>query len=560
MPVVTETLDPAHLETAQAGMLTAGIYDTLYVLDPLARPAAIVPIAAVALPEVSGDYRTFTIRVRPGILFTPHPAFGGKPRELTAADFAFAIKRVFDPKIRSTSRFLLEGKIEGLDALARRSEEGGGRAFDYDAPVAGLAVIDRFTMRIHLNAPDPIFPFVFTSSAFAGVAREAVEAEGESYAQHPVGTGAFVVAEYTPGQRLVLVRNPGYRQMRGEDLLTPASRDSRAAFGLRGMRLPGADRIEFSTTPEPSAELLALRRGELDLIYLITPELATRNGKLTPDLAREGLRLSRETMPIGLYLFFSMRDPIVGGDAPEKIALRRAISMAYDDDEYIRVMDAGFSTVRQQVVPPGIEGFIPGYRNPNMYDPAAANALLDRFGYRRGKDGYRRKPDGSELAIPFLTGNSSDSRRYAEWTKRLYDRIGLQATFEFVTVGEKVKRMTHCQFGVGGMDWALDIPDGINPMSMFWSKGIGGWNMSCYRDLAFDAAYEKALVTPPGPARIELFRTMQMRVDAYAPARPRPVSDTLLLKRARVVGPFSSINDWLNIVTLGVEPDPATAK
>ena len=101
MPIVAETLDPARSDNMQANMLMAGIYDTLYVLDPLARPAVIVPLAAEALPEVSPDFREFTIRVRPGIRFTPHAAFGGKARELTATDFAYALRRVFDPKIHS---------------------------------------------------------------------------------------------------------------------------------------------------------------------------------------------------------------------------------------------------------------------------------------------------------------------------------------------------------------------------------------------------------------------------------------------------------------------------
>jgi oligopeptide transport system substrate-binding protein len=559
MPVITETLDPARATTMQAGMLMAGVFETLYVLDPLARPAAIVPLTAATMPEVSVDYRTFTIRIRRGIFFTSHPVFGSKPRELTAADFAYAFKRAVDPKIRSPGLFLVEGKIEGLDELVVRAKETG-RAFDYDAPVPGLVVVDRHTLRIHLNRPDPIFPFLLTANLLSGVAREVVEAEGDSFSRRPVGTGAFVVTEFAPGQRLVLTKNPNFRALRGEDLLTPASRASPAALPLRAMRLPGADRLEFSNTPESSAELLALRSGEVDLIYLGTPELATRNGTLLPELAREGIRLVREPQPTSLLTFFSMRDQVVGGTAPEKIALRRAIAMAFDDKEFIRVLDAGMSTMRHQVVPPGVEGYIPEYHNPNLFDPSTANALLDRFGYRRGPDGYRRNPDGTQLTIPVLGGTSSDARKIAEFTKRMYDRVGLRAAFEAVPAGERVKRMTQCRFAVAGMDWGLDLPDGTNPMGMFWSKAIGTWNMSCYTDPVFDEAYEKALVTPPSPARTELFRIMQMRIDAYAPARPRPITDTLLLTRAHVVGPFMTINDWLNIVTLGIDPKSTSPK
>jgi len=88
---------------------------------------------------------------------------------------------------------------------------------------------------------------------------------------------------------------------------------------------------------------------------------------------------------------------------------------------------------------------------------------------------------------------------------------------------------------------------------MFYSKSIGSMNMSCFVDSAFDVAFEQALVTPSGPARIEQFRTMQMRLDAMAPMRPRPVGDNLMLKRGNVIGPFATSNDWLQVITLGVE-------
>ena len=559
IPRIPETLDPARAADMLTWYLIAGIYDTLYVLDPVARPAAIVPTAAAALPEVSADYRTFTIRVRPGIFFTPHPSFGGKPRELTAADFAYAFKRVVDPKVRSPALYLVEGKIEGLDALAKRAD-AAGTGIDYDAAVSGLVVVDRQTLRIRLNAPDPIFPFLLAAAPFAGIAREAVAAEGEGYGQRPVGTGAFVVANFVPGSRLVFARNPGYRAIRWEDVLTPASRAATPAHPMRGKRLPGADRIEFSSTPEESSQLLALRRGELDLIYMTAPELATLDGRLKPDIVRDGLRLVRDPAPVTFMTVFSMRDPVVGGDSREKVALRRAILMAFDDAEWIRAFDAGFSTVRHQVVPPGIEGHIPGYRNPNLFDPTTANALLERVGYKRGTDGYRRNPDGSALTVSALIGTSSDARKEAEFIQRMLNRIGIRVAFEAATGAERGKLQATCRYGMSATDWALDVPDGTNVLSMFWSKAIGSVNVSCFADPMFDAAFEKALVTPPGPARTELFRTMQTRLDAMAPMRPQPSRENLLMKRGDVLGPFGTINDWLQVVTLGFDTNAAPAR
>ena len=547
---IADTFDPARAPDALSWFLLAGVYDTLYVLDPVARPAAIVPSAAAALPEASSDHRVFTIRVRPGILFSPHPAFNGKPRELVAADFAYSIKRLIDPRLRSPSSYLIEGKVDGLDALAKRASDAG-QALDYDASVAGLEVVDRYTLRIRLAAPDRLFPFVLALPCFSAVAREVIEHAEVS--DRPIGTGAFVVEDFLPRQRLVFVRNAQYREVRFDDRLTPSSRATAASHPMHGQRLPGTDRISFFATPEPSAELLALRRGELDLIYATAPELATVDGKLLPGLAKEGIELVHDAPPVLIMYLFSMRDPVVGGASREKVALRRAIAMAFDDEEWIRLFDAGFAQPPDQLVPAVIEGHLPGYRNPNRFDPAAANALLDRVGYRRGKGGYRSNPDGTPLTVDMLIGTSSEARKEAEFHKRMLDRIGVRIAFEAAAQAERIKRSIHCQFGIGYYDWSFDVPDGTNVMSVFWSKTIGSANASCFDDTVFDAAYQKALLEPPGPARLELFRTMQSRLDALAPLRLRPARENILLRRKGVLGPYPTINDWLQVVTLGVE-------
>ncbi len=341
-------------------------------------------------------------------------------------------------------------------------------------------------------------------------------------------------------------------------------RRSRAARRARSRcaerRCPASIAWNFPARRKSSAELLALRRDQLDLIYLGAPELATRDGKLLPDLARDGVRLVREDQPTALLSFFSMRDPVLGGNSREKIALRRAIQMAIDDKEWIRVFDAGFSSVRQQVVPPGVEGHVPGYVNPNNFDAGggkrAARPVWLPQGGRRLPAEPRRFCAGRHRAYRHVV-ELAQERRILEADARPHRH---SHQFEAVTPAERLKRMTHCRFGMASMDWGLDVPDGTNPMSMFYSKSIGSVNMSCYEDAVFDAAFEKALVMPPGPERLELFRTMQSRLDAYAPTRPRPISDTLLLKRDRVIGPFGTINDWLQIMTLSVDTSAQPVK
>ena len=89
--------DPAKVGDLYSARVLSHIFEGLYRYDPLAVPVKVKPLTAVALPEVSSDFRVWTIRLQPGIHFADDPAFKGRPRELVADDYAYAIKRYYDP-------------------------------------------------------------------------------------------------------------------------------------------------------------------------------------------------------------------------------------------------------------------------------------------------------------------------------------------------------------------------------------------------------------------------------------------------------------------------------
>src|ERR671937_1952761 len=200
--------DPVRVHDYYSGHVLEAVYDTLLTYDYLARPAKLVASAA-AMPEISADGKTYTFRIRKGIYFTDDPAFKGKKRELTAQDFAYSIRRFFDPKNRSPYAFLFTGKIVGLDELAAKAKAGA--KFDYDVPVAGLQTPDRYTLVIRLNEPDRNFNYVLAFPNTAAVAREVIEAYGDESPSHPVGTGPFLLKRYVRSSKIVLARSPNYR-------------------------------------------------------------------------------------------------------------------------------------------------------------------------------------------------------------------------------------------------------------------------------------------------------------------------------------------------------------
>ena len=376
------SFDPQFSADAGSDGIIDHIYDSMLDYDYLARPVKLVPRTLEAMPVVEDDSATFVFRLKKGIFFTPDPAFRGQPRELTAADQAYALKRLLDPAVKSPWLWLIEGKIVGADAVRASALKSG--KFDYDAPIAGLEVVDRYTLRIRLKKPDLRFLYIFAVPNTAAVAREVVEAYGRDFGAHPVGTGPYMIGEYQRSAKITLVANPAFR----ETTYVPAGPVPQAsmpiAAALNGKKLPLVGRILITVIEEGQAVWLAFANRELDLLERLPAdfvEQALANGKLRPDLAGAGVRHEVLLRPNTRWTYFNMEDPVVGGYTPEKIALRRAIGMGYDINEFIRVILKGRAVPANGPIPPDIAGYDPQLKTAaQLYDPAAARALLDKFG------------------------------------------------------------------------------------------------------------------------------------------------------------------------------------
>jgi ABC-type transport system substrate-binding protein len=188
-PVAETGFDPAQVQDLYSNTINVHIFDSPLAYDYMARPPKLVPNTTVSLPEASEDFRVFTLRLQRGILFQDDPAFKGQPRELVAEDYAYSIKRVFDPRWKSQMLFIIEpSRIVGLDDVRSRALKSK-LPFDYNAQVPGLQVLDRYTLRIRLAEPNPRFVYTLTSSVLGAVAREVVEAYGDQVSAHPSAPG-----------------------------------------------------------------------------------------------------------------------------------------------------------------------------------------------------------------------------------------------------------------------------------------------------------------------------------------------------------------------------------
>src|SRR6267378_5051821 len=205
---VSETgFDPAQVNDLYSVIIFSHILDAPLTYDYLALPFKLKPNTAAAMPEVSPDGKTWTIRIRPGIYFADDPTFRGKKRELTAQDYVYSLKRHWDPKSKSPNLYLLDKRVVGMDAVRKQALAGG--KFDYDRDVEGLRAIDRYTFRIVLNEPTPNLLYYLTFCTLAcAVARDVIEAYPERSMEKPVGTNAYRLAQWKRSSRIVLEHNP----------------------------------------------------------------------------------------------------------------------------------------------------------------------------------------------------------------------------------------------------------------------------------------------------------------------------------------------------------------
>ena len=523
---VAETgFDPAQVTDLYSRIVTNHIFEGLYHWDPLARPLKVKPLTAAGMPEVSADYRTWTVRVRPGIFFAEDPAFKGKARELVAADYVYAIKRFADPANKSPGWATVEQKkILGL-AAAREKALKEKKPFDYDTEIEGLRALDRYTLQFKLEEPEPRFIHspLAAGDLYGAVAREVVEHYRDAIPAHPVGTGPFRLKQWRRSSLIVLERNPQYRHRTYD--AEPAADDAEGQAilaTLKGRRLPMVDRVEVSIIEESQPMWLSFLNGRTDVIERVPEdfiETVAPGGKLVPSLAKKGVQMYRRLGSDSAFIYYNMEDPVVGGYTPEKIALRRAMNLALDVQREIRVARRGQAIPAQGPISPHLVGYDEDFKSEmSDYDPARAKALLDMYGYvDRDGDGWREQPDGSPLAITMATQPVQRSRQLDELRKKNWDAIGVRVSFKAAKWPENIKAMRAGSLQMWALGVLSDVPDGQTTLMRMYGPQVGNQNFARFRNAEVDKLIADILVMPASPERLEKMDRVKRITLAYAP-------------------------------------------
>ena len=514
--------DPAQISDLYSGYIVANIFESPLQYDFLARPAILRPRTLVALPEISSDFRTYTLRVRPGIFFQDDPAFKGKRRELTAADHVYAMKRVFDPRWKSPQFTSMEKYgMAGLSELRKQAQASG--EFEYERDVEGLQVLDRYTFQVKLPKPEPAFIYELVDArVFGATAHEVIDTYGDSIMAHPVGTGPFRLAQWRRSSFIVLERNPTFRDEFYD--AQPSADDPRGqqiAAQLKGRKLPMVDRVEISILNESQPRWLSFLNGSQDTVNVPLEFInqAVPNGKVSPALARANVLLDRIINPDIVMTFFNMEDPIVGGYTPEKVALRRAINLSYDVYEEIRLIRNGSMVPAQSPIPPLMPGFDPEFvSSMSRFDRAEARALLDTYGYiDRNGDGWREQPDGSPLVLQIASESSQIDRQFNELWQRHLTAVGLQVRFNINQWPENAKSARAGKLMIWLLGWSATAPDPDTFVALGFGPNKGAPNYARFQNETFDKYYVTQRTTPNGPEREAALLELKRLFVAYMP-------------------------------------------
>jgi ABC-type transport system substrate-binding protein len=475
-------LDPAVASDLATLSLLENLFDPMLRYDYAARPVKLVPNSLRAMPVSDASRTVWTFHLKPGMYFSDDPVFNGKKREVTAADYQFAIERLLDPALKSPWSFMFAGKLADLRAL------------------------DRYTLRLTLKEPDPSLLFYLALPATGAVAKEVVQAYGSQVGNHPVGSGPFRIEQWKRSDRITLAANRDYHQ------------------SWQGRRLPIVDKVDVKIMEEYQSRVLGFLNGEFDYIEQVPESMrdmvldpASPAPVLKQELAERGMVLSPFPVLQTYYMWMNMEDPVIGGYSKEKVALRRAIALGYNGAEDIALLKKGLAIPAQSPLPPNVLGYDAGYRSPIRYNPRLAKALLDRFGYTVGKDGFRTLPNGQPLALVMHSEATMVGRLRDELWRKNLNALGIRVSFKTDKKTEIIKASRLGKVQMFETNWIADFPDGDNFFQLLYGPNGGRANYARFNLPDYNRRYEKARQLNDGPERNALYRELSQLIHAYNP-------------------------------------------
>ncbi|HAT6935115.1 TPA: peptide ABC transporter substrate-binding protein [Legionella pneumophila] len=590
-----KTLDPARSYSSNEYLFIAQIYEPLLEYDYYKRPYELIPLTATRLPQIryldaqgnpvsAGDntkpaYSVYTIQIKKGILYQPHPALAQKKdgsyryhhlpedyleehdisklsdfkytgtRELIIDDYIYQIKRLANPAVSSPIYGLMSYYILGFKEYGDSLPKGLANKNSFidlrKYPLKGVKKLDDYTFEITLKGQYTQFLFWLAMPFFAPVPWEAdlfysqkdMDDKNLSFGWYPIGTGPFMLTENNPNRSMILEKNPNFREVyfpvNGSDA------DRRAGYLTnQGRRLPLIDKAVYTLEKESIPRWNKFLQGYYDMSGISADSFdqaihINRFGEpiLSQEMKDKKIYLRQTLEPSIYYTGFNMLDSVVGGNSKRARKLRQAISIAVNFDENIAIFFNGRGIPAQGPIPPGIFGYKEGKEgiNPYVYQWVNnarkrkslkdAQKLMVEAGYPGGID----PKTGKHLILHYdvMTTGGPDDKARLDWMRKQFANIGIDLNIRATLYNrfQEKMRIGHAQIFSWG--WNADYPDPENFLFLLYGKNgkvkYGGENASNYENPEFDRLFNLMKNRPNDLQRQKLIDKMLAIVRYDAP-------------------------------------------
>lgn len=575
-------LDPVRSYSSDESRFIDQIYEPPLQYHYLKRPYVLEPLTLTEMPKVSflngqGEetednsqvvYSEYTLTIKPGIRYQPHPAFATRQdgsafynfstaeagreyqsiedftqtgsKELVADDYIYQIKRLADPTLVAPIRGLLAKYIVGMNEFAEALQQVREKNDDSwinleQIPFSGIKKLSRYQFSIRLKGKYPQFKYWLAFHFFAPVPMAVdrfyhlpgLADRNITLDWHPVGTGAYMMTKNNPNLEIVLEKNPNYH---GESYPKEGEADDLAAGLLEdaGKPLPFIDKAVYRLEKEAIPTWTKFLQGYYDRSGISSDSfdqavnVSVEGIGLSEEMRSKGIRLEKTVQPATYYMGFNMLDPIVGGYNDKARKLRQAIAIAYDQNEYITIFRNGRGEPAMGPIPPGIFGYLPGREGMNSVvyrwhnntierrSIAEAKQLLKEAGYPDG----RHEKTGAPLVLNYDTTASSAGNAEETWVKKQFAKLGIQLNIRSTDYNRFKEKMQTGNAQIYRWGWLADYPDAENFMFLLYgpngqvANGGSGVNSANYQNQQYDRLFNQMQLMEDSPERLTIIKKM----------------------------------------------------
>ena len=498
----SKSFDPAIAFNDDSLVLMSQSQESLYQYHYLKRPFEIIPALAAELPRVSADGLRYRIEIKKAVYYHPHLDILGSAREMVIDDFILQIKRLAFKPLKSTGRWLFDGKLKGFREYSEKVGDSYQKMIETD--MSGIRKIDRYTMELELVKAEPNLLYFLAMNFVTPVPIELVEAYQNNLKDILIGTGPYIYQGLKDNTYL-FEKNKNFR---GEFYPTVGDREANEKKLLKASqtKIPFIERLIFHVFPDEDEMWQAFQDERLDLIDVPRKFLAKVNSLTEKELEayqEEGIIMSYFPSQRNRWLGFNMKDTVVG----KNLNLRKAIAHAIDFSKYIEQLTQNTNLRANSMYNPSLYGYDPAHTLPYEFNLEKAKFYLQQAGYQPG-----------ELTLTYSTrGIQEIHYKEAEFLKTQLQQIGVNLKIDVINFADFLKRGRSGELQFWTDSWIYDYPDSENLLQLLISKNHPGINKSAYSNPKLDALYIRLAQTLDRDKRIQIMREIEHVVEQDIP-------------------------------------------